>query len=217
MSICVRVGGKLINIGSALSERRIPIQGVYSASKAAVMGFTDALQMELAQNNAPVSVSLIKPGAIDTPYKDRAANYMGVEGKNLPPVYAPETVATAILFSCEHHNRDTVVGAGGKAITILGNLIPGFSDKVMGKVMPKLQRTNKPIDGVRKGSLYEPGEDLEERGGYDMTRERSYYSTAVRHKYLTTCVVLGVAAAAYMASRARNHNGDRGFRGNRLH
>lgn len=210
-----RNGGKLINIGSALSERAIPIQGVYSASKAAVMGFTDALRMELSQDDAPVSVSLIKPGAMDTPYKDHAGNYMGVEGKNPPPVYAPETVAAAILYSCEHHNRDTVVGAGGKAITILGNLMPGMADKVMGKVMPKLQRTDKPIKGIRKGSLYDPGEDLEERGGYEGTRERSYYSAAVRHKVLTTSLVMGVAAAAYIASRARNHN-DRAYH-DRLH
>lgn len=190
-------GGKLINIGSALSERAIPIQGAYSASKAAIMGFTDALRMELEQDGAPVSVTLIKPGAIDTPYKDHAGNYMGVEGKNPPPVYAPETVARSILYAAEHHVRDIVVGAGGKLITTLGNIAPRLSDKVMGKVMPYLQRTDQPISGVRTGNLYAPGNNLKERGGYAVTLEHSLYSAAMRHKFLTAALLAGAATAAY--------------------
>jgi short-subunit dehydrogenase len=198
-----RRGGKLINLGSALSERAIPIQGVYSASKAAVMGFTDALRMELAQDGAPVSVTLIKPGAIDTPYKQHAGNYLGVEGKNPPPVYAPETVARAILYATEHDVRETVVGAGGKMITVLGNLAPKISDKVMGKVMPYLQRTDKPLPGVRRGALYEPAEDLHERGGYAMTFEHSLYSAAVRHKFLSALVIVGLAGLFVLARPRR--------------
>ena len=196
-------GGKLINLGSALSERSIPIQGVYSASKAALMGFTDALRMELEMDDAPVSVTLIKPGAIDTPYKNHAGNYIGVKGKNPPPVYAPDAVATAILHAAEHHTRDVVVGAGGKMTTVLGNMAPRITDKVMGKIMPKLQRTDEALAGISKGSLYEPGDDLEERGGYDQTFEHSLYSDVVRHKYRTAAVLTAAAAlgtAAYVYS-----------------
>jgi NAD(P)-dependent dehydrogenase (short-subunit alcohol dehydrogenase family) len=73
------------------------MQGIYSASKHAVKGFTDALRMELEEEGAPISVTLIKPGAIDTPYSDHAKNYMPVEPKNPAPLYAPEVVARAIL------------------------------------------------------------------------------------------------------------------------
>lgn len=197
-------GGKLINLGSALSERAIPIQGVYSASKAAVMGFTDALRMELEQDSAPISVTLIKPGAIDTPYKDHAANYMHVEGKNPPPVYAPETVTNAILHAAEHDVRSVVVGAGGKGITTLGSLMPKLSDKIMGKIMPKLQRGDRPVEGTPKGALYEPGEDLRERGGYAVTQEHSLYSAAVRNKAVTATALVGAAAAIYMMKKSRN-------------
>jgi short-subunit dehydrogenase len=195
-------GGKLINIGSALSERAIPIQGTYSASKAAVMGFTDALRMELEQDNAPVSVTLIKPGAIDTPYKEHAANYIGVEGKNPPPVYAPETVARSILYAAEHHTRDIVVGGGGKVITTLGNAAPWIADKVMGKLMPHLQRTDSPT-GPSKGALYEPGEDMNERGGYAWTLESSVYTAMARHKLLTAATALGAATAVYLLASER--------------
>jgi hypothetical protein len=63
-------------------------------------------------------------------------------------------------------------------ITVLGNLAPKISDKVMGKVMPYLQRTDKPLPGARRGALYEPVEDLHERGGYAMTFEHDLYSSA---------------------------------------
>lgn len=198
-------GGKLINLGSALSSRAIPVQGIYSASKAAVMGFTDALRMELEQDGAPISVTLIKPGAIDSPYKEHAANYLEVEPKNPPPVYAPDAVAKAILYAAEHHSRDVVVGAGGKMITTLGNLMPSLSDKLMAKTMPAMQRTDRPQRGVHKGSLYQHGEDMRERGGYSHTLEHSLYTQGIRHKALAATVVAGAAAAIYGLMRARSH------------
>lgn len=200
-------GGKLINIGSALSERSIPIQGIYSASKAAVLGYTEALRMELLQDKAPVSVSVIKPGAIDSPYKQHAANYLDVAAKNPPPVYGPETVAKTILYAAQHPVRDMVVGGGGKAITTLGNLFPKITDRIMSATMPLLQRTDKPEPGLRKGSLYKHGEDLQERGGYDMTLEHSLYTAAARHPVITTAVVAGTGAAlyGYLRNRSRPH------------
>lgn len=192
-----RHGGKLINMGSALSERAIPIQGVYSASKAAIMGFTDALRMELEMDDAPVSVTLIKPGSVDTPYKEHAANYLGVEGKNPAPVYAPEVVATAILHAAEHHVRDIVVGASGKLLTVTGNVAPGLSDRVMSRLLPWMQRTRKPVADTPKGILYRPGEGLHERGNYAMAFEHSLYSMAVRHKGWL-CAAAGTAALAWL-------------------
>jgi len=202
-------GGKLINVGSALSDRAIPLQGVYSASKAAVMGFTDALRMELEQDDAPVSVTLIKPGAIDSPYKEHAGNYLDVEPRNPPPLYAPDTVAKAILHAAEHHVRDVVVGAGGKMIGVLGNIAPRLSDKIMGTIMPRLQRGDRTELGVRKGALYRPGEDLHERGGYPVTFQRSLYSMAARHKLLTTAAVAGGAALVYGMAKSRSRFGAR--------
>lgn len=187
-------------MGSALSDRAIPIQGAYSASKAAVMAITDSLRMELNQDSAPISVTLIKPGAIDKPYKDHAGNYMGVAGKNPPPVYAPETVATAILYAAEHHVRDIVVGAGGKLFTILGDAAPGLADKLMTNLMPALQRGKKPTFGVHTGSLYKPRHDMQERGGYAVTLESSLYSTGELHKSLMLTAA-GAAALGYRLLR----------------
>src|SRR3954468_18456334 len=79
-------GGALINVGSTLSDRSIPLQGMYCASKHAVKGFTDALRMEVEEEKHPIVVTLIKPAAIDTPYTEHAKNYMPVEPQNPAPV-----------------------------------------------------------------------------------------------------------------------------------
>jgi short-subunit dehydrogenase len=119
-----KYGGALINIGSTLSDRAMPVQGVYCASKHAVKGFTDALRMELEAEGAPVSVTLIKPAAIDTPYTHHARNYMENEPKNPPPIYAPEVVAEVILHSASHPQRDVFAGFGGKMMSASGNYAP---------------------------------------------------------------------------------------------
>ena len=132
-------GGAIINVGSTLSDRAIPLQGIYSASKHAVKGFTDALRMELEEEGAPVSVTLIKPGAIDTPYRQHAKNYLPME-PNLPaPVYAPEIVAETILHCAEHPERDVFAGGGGKAISALGKYAPRLTDKMMALTSPQQQ------------------------------------------------------------------------------
>ncbi|HWI56713.1 MAG TPA: SDR family oxidoreductase, partial [Bacillota bacterium] len=106
-------GGALINIGSTLSDRAVPLQGIYSASKHAVKGFTDALRMELETEHAPVSVTLVKPAGIDTPYPHHAKNYLGVKPKNPAPVYAPEVVGKLILYCAMHPEHDVFAGGGG--------------------------------------------------------------------------------------------------------
>ena len=117
-------GGALINVGSALSDRAMPIQGMYCASKHAVKGFTDAFRMELEHDGAPISVTLIKPSSIDTPYRQHAKNYLRNEPKNPWPVYAPEPVAEAILYAAAHPIRDIYVGAAGRALSMASFLTP---------------------------------------------------------------------------------------------
>jgi short-subunit dehydrogenase len=201
-------GGAIINVGSSLSDRAIPLQGTYCASKHAVKGYTDALRMELEEEGAPISVTLIKPSAIDTPYKDHAKNYLPVEPQNPPPVYAPETVAEAILYSAEHPERDVFVGAGGKAISVGGNYAPRLTDKVMEAALFDIQQTKRPSPVDRKDGLYDASEDLRERGGYDgHVAESSLYTKATLHPLVTGAILLGsglALAAWWRASSSGN-------------
>ena len=159
-------GGALINIGSVVSDRAVPLQGAYSASKHAVKGFTDALRMELEEEGAPISVTLIKPSAIDTPYFQHAKNYMAVEPKPPAPVYAPEVVANAILRAAEHPIRDITIGGGGRLITALGSALPRLTDYYMERAMFDSQRTDIPAE-ARADNLYlHLPQEGKERGDY---------------------------------------------------
>jgi hypothetical protein len=194
-------GGAIINVGSSLSDRAIPLQGTYCASKHAVKGYTDALRMELEEEGAPVSVTLIKPSAIDTPYKDHAKNYLPVEPQNPPPVYAPETVAEAILYSASHAERDVFVGAGGKALSVSGKYAPRLTDKVMEAALFDIQQTERPSPAGRRDGLYGASEDLRERGGYDgHVAESSLYTKAALHPVITGALLVasGLALAAWL-------------------
>jgi short-subunit dehydrogenase len=196
-------GGALINVGSTLSDRAIPLQGMYCASKHAVKGFTDALRMELEAENAPISVTLIKPAAIDTPYKQHAKNYLGVKPENPAPVYAPETVAEAILHCAENPTRDVFVGAGGKMLSLAGEYAPRLTDKYMETMMIEAQKSDKPQDFNPNEGLYESLDDrLQERGGYEgHVAETSIYTKASLHPLITTAAT-GAALAALGAGIA---------------
>jgi short-subunit dehydrogenase len=200
-------GGAIINIGSALSDRAIPLQGTYCASKHAVKGFTDALRMELEEEGAPVSVTLIKPSAIDTPYREHAKNYMAVEPMNPPPVYAPETVAEAVLHSAENTERDVFIGAGGKALSLSGEYAPRLTDKMMEALFFDMQKSDTPSPASRKDGLYTPLSELEERGGYPgHVAESSLYTKASLHPLVSGALLLGAGLALAVLFQRRNKN-----------
>src|ERR1700712_1799149 len=150
-------GGALINLGSEVSDASVPLQGMYSASKHAVKGFTDALRIELDADKAPVSVTLIQPTAVDTPYPEHAGNYLSQEPKLPTPMLEPEKVASAILDAAVDPVRHVKVGAMSKLNTTMTNIAPRLADRMAKGYMGKQQRAEAP-HGLQ-GSLYTPSED----------------------------------------------------------
>jgi short-subunit dehydrogenase len=135
-------GGTIVNIGSVSSDRALPLLGIYSASKHAVKGYTDALRMELEEEGAPIYVSLVKPASINTPFTEHARNYMEEEPEYAGSVYPPEEVARAILRCAEQPMRDVTVGGGGKLVTAMGTVAPRLTDMVMERTLFKGQKKN---------------------------------------------------------------------------
>src|SRR6185437_12054213 len=126
----------------------------------------------------PISVTLIKPSAIDTPYTRHAKNLMAVEPQNPPPVYAPDLVAEAILHCAEHPERDLYVGGGGKVLAEASRIAPRFTDKMMEAMMFDVQKSDRQKPSAHQDSLHAPTEDGEERGGYNgHVAEMSVYTT----------------------------------------
>ena len=186
--------GALINVGSVLSDRAIPLQGHYCASKHAIKGFTDALRMELEKEGVPVSVTLIKPNATDTPYPEHAANYMDKEPALPTPAYAPEVVARAILRAAEHPVRDVTVGAKDGVMSALGAVAPRLTDKLMEGAFFGQQKQDEPAHGDPRGNLYEPPSNVGRvSGGAD---GHVFQSSAWSQMQQRPFVALGAALAA---------------------
>ncbi|MDB5214689.1 MAG: short-chain dehydrogenase [Myxococcaceae bacterium] len=196
-------GGAIINIGSVLSDRVLPIQGMYSASKHAVKGYTDALRMEVEMEGLPISVTLIKPSAIDTPYTDHARNHMETAPKNPPPVYAPQVVADAVLFCAEHPRRDVIVGGGGKVFSVLEKIAPRLTDRLMERTMDGMQKSGRPNDG-RDNLFMAPlieGRERASHGGKAF--ERSAYTQLALHPAWSAAAVVGLVLAIGALAVAR--------------
>jgi short-subunit dehydrogenase len=199
-------GGAIINLGSVLSDVATPLLGAYAASKHAVKGFTDALRMELVRDKAPISVTLIKPSSVSSPFPEHARNYMDKAPRVPPPVYAPEVVADAILHAAQHPTRHVNVGSGGRQMVLLGGGAPRFADKLFALTMPRLAKRKS--DKTPGDNLYAAGKDGHVRIDAYGGRRFSVYTKAQQHLGMTLGIgVLAVAAAAAYLGRgpiARN-------------
>jgi len=153
-----RHGGALINVGSEASELAIPLQGMYSASKHAVKGFTDGLRIEVERlDGAPVSITLIEPGAVNTPLPDHARNYLDHQPKLPTPQLDPHQVATAILEAAVTPARDVKVGVTATLDTAVEKLAPSLADRISVLQVPRQQRDEAPRDPA--GNLFRPRGD----------------------------------------------------------
>jgi short-subunit dehydrogenase len=202
-------GGALINVGSVLSDRAIPVQGTYSASKHAMKGYTDALRMELEKEGIPISVTLVKPSAIDTPYIKHARNLLSNEPLNPPPVYSPEIVAEAILYCAQHAEREVTVGGGGRFLSEFAHHAPRLTDKLMQATMFDLQRSEKSKAADHRDSLHSPTDGGQERGGYSgHVSESSVYTRAALHPWLFGLLIAGTGLAVINLWKSRSRDGD---------
>jgi short-subunit dehydrogenase len=192
-------GGVIINLGSEVSDVAVPLQGMYSASKHAVKGYTDALRMELDHDRIPVAVTLVKPSAINTPFPEHARNYLKDGVPALPsPIYAPEVVAEAILRCAEKPVRDVFVGGAGRLQVAMGHLAPRVSDAMMERSMFRNQKTHDRTQ-PREGSLERPQRDGRAHGPHrgHVMKSSAYTKAALSD---TLRILPFVAAAAVVAA-----------------
>jgi short-subunit dehydrogenase len=188
-------GGAIINLGSALSDAAFPLQGMYSASKHAVKAFTDALRMEVDVDHVPVSVTLIKPSSINTPFPQHARNYTGREPQLASPAYDPEEVALAILYAACHPVRDLHVGATARVLGMMNAHVPSLLDWIGARITLHQQLRDE-APRQPEGALYEPGIDGAIHGEHPgVVFRRSYYTRAKMNPRITGSVVAGAGCA----------------------
>ena len=200
-------GGAIVNIGSVLGEIAIPYQGAYCAAKFAVKGFTEAFRREILATRQPISMTLIKPAAINSPFTDHARNRLGSPGtRNPPPAYDPHLVAQAIAHACEKPVRDLAIGgAGGISLVVANALAPRLMDWASARFGRATMTTEDPGDPAMRDNLYEPREDLGDSSSLrPLTRKTSVALEVQLHPGASLFLAAGVAALAVATWRQRS-------------
>jgi NAD(P)-dependent dehydrogenase (short-subunit alcohol dehydrogenase family) len=193
--------GTIIQIGSALAYRSIPLQSAYCAGKAAIRGFTDSLRTELIHDKSNVRISMLQLPAVNTPQFDVSRSRMPRRPQPVPPIYQPEVIARAVLYAAEHAPRELWIG-GSTITAILGQKVfPGLLDRYLGQTGYDSQQTSEPASPGRQDNLFEPVPgDRGAHGDFD-ARARSHSAElwTRRHRKLlagtTLVATLGLAAA----------------------
>ena len=203
-------GGSIVNVGSVLSEIAIPYQGPYCAAKFAVKGFTESFRREMDAEHLPISLTLIKPAAIDTAFMEHARNRMGSPGtRNPPPAYHPHLVARAILHGCAHRTRDITIGGAGGLSLIIGNRVaPRVMDWLFARLGRPSQVTTDPGRPAMRDNLYVAREDMDERSAlHPFTRKTSLLLEAQLHPVLSAVAATAATWLLTSALGARRLNG----------
>lgn len=195
-------GGTIITVGSALSDRAIPLQVTYSAAKHAVKGFTDGLRMELMREGAPIAVTLIKPASVDTPYKEHAGSHLEDEPTNPPPVYDVALIADAILYAATHRVRALSIGGASRLMTLSRHLFPGLSDVLGATVFANRQHSGARRRPGGHAGLFDPsghGQAHNDSEGY--VRRVSTYLFWQKNRTVVLGGVVVLAGVALLGCR----------------
>jgi hypothetical protein len=161
--------------------------------------------MELDKEDAGISLTVIKPSAIATPFPNHAKSYMEHEPDLPPPNYAPELVAQAIVHAAQVPERDLYVGSHSKLTSLAGYLMPRSLDRYMSKTMFSQQQSERPNSSARRDTLHSPdaAQELHQRNNSDhRVVERSpYTSFEMRSVPAKTVLVGGALLAAWALTR----------------
>lgn len=194
--------GVIIQIGSALVYRSIPLQSAYCASKAAIRGFTDSLRCELRHDRSRVRLSMLQLPAVNTPQFDVVRTRLPNQPQPVPPIFQPEVIADAALYAARKAPRELWVG--GSAIkAILGQrVIPGALDRYLGRIGYRAQQTKDPLV-PRPDNVDAPIQvDHGAHGRFDdRARSRSFELWLRLHRGLVAAATGALAATAVLATR----------------
>lgn len=151
--------GIIIQVGSALAYRGIPLQSAYCAAKHAIQGFNDSLRSELRHDESNIRVTMVQMPALNTPQFQWVKSRLPRKPQPVPPIYQPEVAAEAIFHAADHYRREWFVG-GSTVIAIQGNKVaPGLGDWYLARQGYEAQQYDGRIASERRDNLYEPVDD----------------------------------------------------------
>ncbi|HEY3661877.1 MAG TPA: SDR family oxidoreductase [Chthoniobacterales bacterium] len=158
--------GAIIQVGSALAYRGIPLQAAYCASKHAIQGFCDSLRCELLHDQSKVSLTMIQMPALNTPQFRWVKSRLPRKAQPVPPIYQPEVAARAIVFASHHPRREIYVGLPTVEAIVGNKIAPGLLDHYLAHNCFKAQQTNEREEPDRPDNLWEPLDAETDHGGH---------------------------------------------------
>jgi NAD(P)-dependent dehydrogenase (short-subunit alcohol dehydrogenase family) len=197
--------GTVVQVGSALAYRGIPLQSAYCGAKHAIQGFTESVRTELLHAGSRVTVSSVHLPAVNTPQFDHCLSRLARRAQPVPPIYQPEVPAGAVVWTARHPRRETWVG-GTTAATILANrVVPGLLDRYLGRTGFDAQQTDEPEDPNRPSNLWKavPGDPGAHGRFDDRSHPRSAQAWASMHRRALLGAAAGVAGAVAGVLAAR--------------
>ena len=148
--------GTIVNVGSALAYRSVPLQSIYCGAKAAIRGFTDSLRSEIIHDKLDVHITMVDLPAVNTPQFDWALNKMGKKAQPVPPIYQPEVPARAIYFAATHKRRDVWVGMPTVVAILANRIAPSLIDRYLAKSGYSGQLTDQDLPADAPANLNHP-------------------------------------------------------------
>jgi len=195
--------GTIVQVGSAMAYRGIPLQAPYCGAKHAIKGFVESLRTELRHKGSHVHVTMVQLPGLNTPQFDHCRTKLANHPMPVPPVYQPEVAASAIHWAAHHRRRELYVGVP-TVYTILGNkLAPWLAERYLAKTAVDSQQTDQPVAQDRPDNLFEPAPGEEgARGEFDeQAHGHSAQWWASRHRRAIAATAATAAAAAGLARR----------------
>ena len=202
--------GSIVQVGSALAYRSIPLQSAYCGAKHAIVGFTDSLRCELVHDQSNIRLTVVQMPALNTPQFDWVKSRLDHKAQPVPPIFQPEVGARAVFQAAHQNHREIYVG-GSTVAAIMGQKIaPGVLDHYLGRTGYKSQQTAEPENPNRPDNLWNPVPgDHGSHGRFDTrARDRSYEAWAETHRPWFFAGLGALLASGFLAFRAlSNHTG----------
>jgi len=165
--------GVIVQVGSALAYRGIPLQSAYCAAKHAIEGFTDSLRCELLHDRKNIHVCIVEMPAVNTPQFGWVKSRLPNQAQPVPPIFQPEVAAAAVVFAATHQRREIYVGLPTLEAIVVNKIAPGFLDRHLARTGFNSQQTNEPKNPDQPDNLFAPVErDFGAHGNFDQRAKK---------------------------------------------
>jgi NAD(P)-dependent dehydrogenase (short-subunit alcohol dehydrogenase family) len=204
--------GTIVQVGSALGSRAIPLQSAYCGAKHAINGFTESVRTELMHDHSDIDITVVQMPAVNTPQFSWVLSRLPKHPQPVPPIYQPEVAARAVLFAAEHPRRKQYWVGASTAATILGEkLAPALLDRYLAMTGYASQQTNESVNPDRPNNLWEPrdadaGDDYGAHGAFDKrSLSRSPQLWMSQHARSASIAAASAAALAAILTHVGRH------------